>query len=57
MPDENQIAPILASDEAFEYQECHWQGRNYDLLRALNDDGSVALVCPNCEQDHWVFPT
>ena len=56
MPDEDQIAAILASDEAFECQECHWEGRSYDLLRVLNDDGSVALVCPNCEQDRWLFP-
>jgi hypothetical protein len=30
MADEDRISTILASDEAFECQECHWQGRNFD---------------------------
>ena len=56
MPDDERIADLLASADSFECQECHWQGRNSDLLRVLNEDGSIALACPNCQQDHWIFP-
>jgi NAD-dependent SIR2 family protein deacetylase len=56
VPDEERIAAILGSPDAFECQECHWEGRNCDLLRAANDDGSVDLVCPNCDQAHYIFP-
>ena len=49
-------ATRLTSDEPFECQEYHWQGRQRDLVRATNDDGSVELLCPRCEQAHWSFP-
>jgi hypothetical protein len=57
VPDEHLIADVLASEEPFECQECHWQGKQRDLVRVENDDGSVEIACPRCEQAHWIFPT
>jgi hypothetical protein len=56
VPDERSIEAVLASDEPFDCQECHWQGRRLDLVRIDNDDGSTELLCPSCEQAHWIFP-
>jgi predicted RNA-binding Zn-ribbon protein involved in translation (DUF1610 family) len=56
MPDEEAISVILTSDEPFECQECHWEGRRSDLSRAPSPDGSVELDCPRCGQAHWIFP-
>jgi len=52
VPREDPISELLASDEPIECQESHWQGRRSDLSRLTNPDGSVELVCPNCEQAH-----
>jgi hypothetical protein len=57
VPDEHLIADVLSSEEPFECQECHWQGKQRDLMRVENDDGSVEIACPRCEQAHWIFPT
>lgn len=56
VPDEQRIAEVLASEEPLECQECHWQGPQRELVRVQNDDGSVELACPRCEQAHWIFP-
>jgi hypothetical protein len=54
--DEKQIEAVLASNEPFECQECHWRGRRSELIRVADDDGSVELLCPQCDQAHWIFP-
>jgi predicted RNA-binding Zn-ribbon protein involved in translation (DUF1610 family) len=56
VPDAEQIEAILASGEPFECQECHWHGRRSELTRVVDDDGSVELLCPQCDQAYWVFP-
>jgi hypothetical protein len=38
VPDEQRIADVLASEEPFECQECHWQGQQRELVRVENDD-------------------
>jgi hypothetical protein len=53
---EERIRDVLASSEPFECQECLWQGRRSGLIRAENKDGSTELLCPACEQSHWIFP-
>jgi len=57
MPDlESSIHDVIASDEPFECQECHWRGPRRSLERIDNPDGSVELACPNCGQAHYIFP-
>jgi hypothetical protein len=50
------FARVLTSSEPFECQECHWQGSRSELRRVANEDGSIELLCPSCEQAHWIFP-
>jgi len=54
--DEERISEVLTSDEAFECQECHWRGRQRDLVRATNDDGSVELPMSGVPASALVLP-
>jgi hypothetical protein len=50
------IASVITSTEPMECQECHWKGQASELRRVTSENGTVELLCPSCEQAHYIFP-
>jgi hypothetical protein len=49
------IASVITSTEPMECQECHWKGTPSELRR-VTDQNATELLCPSCEQAHYIFP-
>jgi hypothetical protein len=50
------FVPTPPPGEPFECQECHWKGMRSALSRFENEDGSIELACPSCDQALLIFP-